>query len=235
MIALTVVYPTDACDGWTVAVNVWHDAMMSTTLAPYEQATRKRSIVMGPVGKRVAATVREIRKRRGMSVRLLSERVTELGRPVLPSAITRIESGERRLDVDDLMALALALDVSPVTLMLPASTTCADDPVPVSSTMDLPWSVAWRWAHGEVSTSDTQATLDGLTAASRDIATVRDRQRIRQTLTENRPYELTPLREAAWQLDSRAAYDRPYRVCIEVFDSGEVGTSISSGAGFYQP
>ena len=53
-----------------------------------------------------------------MPVRELSRHRAELGRPILASGITKIEQGTRRIDVDDLVALALALGVSPNRLLL---------------------------------------------------------------------------------------------------------------------
>ncbi len=54
-----------------------------------------------------------------MSYAELSRRPEELGRPIPPLGLTRIRDGKRRIDVDDLIALALALDVSPAVLLLP--------------------------------------------------------------------------------------------------------------------
>jgi transcriptional regulator with XRE-family HTH domain len=74
---------------------------------------------VGPVGKQVAENVKEFRKQAGgMTVRDLSAKVTELGRKILPSGITKIEKGERRVDADDLAALATALNVSPPRLLM---------------------------------------------------------------------------------------------------------------------
>ena len=72
---------------------------------------------VGPVGKQVAENVKTLRSR--IPVRELSARLESLGRPILPSGITKIEQGARRVDVDDLVALADALDASPLGLLLP--------------------------------------------------------------------------------------------------------------------
>ena len=45
--------------------------------------------------------------------------MTDLGRPIATLGINRIEAGDRRIDVDDLVALAVALDVSPIAILLP--------------------------------------------------------------------------------------------------------------------
>lgn len=52
-----------------------------------------------------------------MSLRDLSAQLDELGHRLLPSALSKIETGERRIDVDDLAALALALGSTPHILM----------------------------------------------------------------------------------------------------------------------
>lgn len=48
-----------------------------------------------------------------------STKLGEVGRRLTHSAVDQIEKGTRRVDVDDLMALAAALDVSPATLLMP--------------------------------------------------------------------------------------------------------------------
>ncbi len=63
-------------------------------------------------------------------MRELSARLTKLGRPILPSGITKLEQGKRRVDVDDLVALAAALRVTPTRLLLgpPPTDGTAEDP-----------------------------------------------------------------------------------------------------------
>lgn len=71
----------------------------------------------------VAENLRATRKRRGLTVRALSARLGDLGFSLVPSGVTKVEtadaSARRRIDVDDLAALALALDSSPVALLTP--------------------------------------------------------------------------------------------------------------------
>lgn len=79
-----------------------------------------REITRGPVATHVSQNLAELRRKRGMSLAQLSEVMTSTaGRPILASGLGKIETGERRVDVDDLVALAMALDVSPVRLLLP--------------------------------------------------------------------------------------------------------------------
>lgn len=65
--------------------------------------------------------IRRLRDAQGISGAQLSATMKRLGRPIPLVGIQRIESGERRVDVDDLMAFAVALNVSPATLLMPAN------------------------------------------------------------------------------------------------------------------
>jgi transcriptional regulator with XRE-family HTH domain len=56
-----------------------------------------------------------------MTTTRLSELLRTAGRPVHPSAITKIEQGERRIDVDDLVAIAAALGTTAAHLLEPGS------------------------------------------------------------------------------------------------------------------
>jgi transcriptional regulator with XRE-family HTH domain len=102
---------------------------------------------LGPTGDRVQENVKRIREARGMNKKDLSERVGERGRPIPPLGISRIEAGTRRVDADDLVALALALKVSPLTLLMPAEWNST--PVKLTSEVEVPAQVAWLWGQGE--------------------------------------------------------------------------------------
>ena len=65
------------------------------------------------------------------------------------SAIGKIENRTRKVDVDDLMALAVALDVSPLGLLLPQSS-ASEDVVEVTG-MHGPAIALWLWAAGRES------------------------------------------------------------------------------------
>lgn len=68
-----------------------------------------------------------------MPVTELSAQLEVLGRPIPPLGIRRIEAGERRVDVDDLVAFAVALGVSPASLLMPEIPMAAkDDLVPIT-------------------------------------------------------------------------------------------------------
>ncbi|MFF7521238.1 helix-turn-helix domain-containing protein [Streptomyces pseudovenezuelae] len=86
-----------------------------------------RAIQIGEAGEHVAAAVTTQRQRRGWDQRHLAEQVTAAGRNMSASVLGKIESGTRRVDVDDLVALAAALDVPPASL-LPGAGTGVSDP-----------------------------------------------------------------------------------------------------------
>lgn len=76
-----------------------------------------RSLEIGPAGKRTAHTIEILRTERGLAQRELAARVTALGRPMTNTMLSRIERAQRRCDIDDLVALARALRVSPLDLL----------------------------------------------------------------------------------------------------------------------
>jgi hypothetical protein len=71
----------------------------------------RHAIEVGPAGRGVAANLLRLRTVRGLTCRQLSAKTVEAGRYIPASGITRMERSERRIDVDDLAALAVALDV----------------------------------------------------------------------------------------------------------------------------
>jgi transcriptional regulator with XRE-family HTH domain len=87
-----------------------------------------RAIEIGEAGGHVAAAVAAHRQRRGLDQAGLAERVTAAGRPMSASVLGKVEAGARRVDVDDLVALAAALDVDPVQLLPGADAPVDDDP-----------------------------------------------------------------------------------------------------------
>lgn len=79
----------------------------------------RRTNEIAATGQQVAANVRRLRNARQLSAAALAQLLTEHGRPFVQSAVANIEAGRRRVDVDDLMALAVVLNVSPTMLLLP--------------------------------------------------------------------------------------------------------------------
>ncbi|WP_344969966.1 helix-turn-helix domain-containing protein [Salinactinospora qingdaonensis] len=108
----------------------------------------RRPNEIGPTGKQVSANLHRLRTTRGLTVRELARRLTDNhGRSWTPGAVSRVESGQRRVDADDLMALALALNVAPTALLLPPD---AEGETQITGAAGpLPSAHVWRWADGQ--------------------------------------------------------------------------------------
>lgn len=103
---------------------------------------------IGEIGRRVGERVRIVRRERGLTQDELSARLAQLDRPMPTASIGRLESGDRRVDVDDLMALAYALDVSPLSLLLPFTEMPSEEFAPAGVGRSMDALTAWAWAAG---------------------------------------------------------------------------------------
>ena len=108
-------------------------------------ACQERNPTSARPGNNVTRTVRKFRQARDLGYAELSRMLAELGRKIPPLGLRRIEAGERRVDVDDLMALAMALDVAPVALLLPSRQRMI--PGWCRRRSD-PWQHIWLWGTG---------------------------------------------------------------------------------------
>jgi transcriptional regulator with XRE-family HTH domain len=102
---------------------------------------------LGPVGEALRGNIKRIRETQRLTYVALSERLAELGRPIPVLGLRRIERGERRVDVDDLVALAVVLATSPVDLMVPGDAP-DDAPYGVTSEVSTTAAVAREWISG---------------------------------------------------------------------------------------
>lgn len=106
----------------------------------------------------VGRRVKSLRKSRGWSVRQLVDECHAQGFEVTSNVIENIEGIHREgremrrrgVTVDELMALALVLDVSPLALLLPAEQTA----YPITPTVDAPMVQVYQWIIGEVQRPD---------------------------------------------------------------------------------
>lgn len=125
---------------------------------------------MGATGRAVAANLKRLRKERGMSLRALSEALAAVGRPLSQDAINKIENGSekdttkqiRRVDADDLVALAVVLNVNPSGLLLPhddARRITAETEITGAGT--VPGWLAWGWADGVCPLVDPEDDPEG--------------------------------------------------------------------------
>jgi transcriptional regulator with XRE-family HTH domain len=85
-----------------------------------------KRIEIGWTGETVMHNLPRFRGLRRMTLTDLSESLHGLGRPMSVPTLSAVENGKRRIDVDDLIHLALALDVSPAALLMPAANAMDD-------------------------------------------------------------------------------------------------------------
>lgn len=100
----------------------------------------RKAIELGPTADTVALNVKRFRTSlRGWTLAELSERMTEVGRPMTGNTLSAIENQTRRIDVDDLIALSAALEVSPAVMLMPHVTPDdTDDPGDPSLLPEVP-------------------------------------------------------------------------------------------------
>jgi transcriptional regulator with XRE-family HTH domain len=113
-------------------------------LIAYSRPMAGKKSDLGPIGENVTQTLRKFREMRRFGYADLSRKLAQYGREIPPLGLRRIESGERRVDVDDLAALAVALNVSPLALLLPMEDSRvlpADEDAHASDEI-------WRWGRG---------------------------------------------------------------------------------------
>lgn len=76
-----------------------------------------RSVSLGPFGNVVRENLARRRAELGLTAQAVSDRTAAAPRPLGRSAVSELERGARRVDVDDLVTLAVALETSPSELL----------------------------------------------------------------------------------------------------------------------
>jgi transcriptional regulator with XRE-family HTH domain len=104
-------------------------------------------VPLGPVGGYVIANLKQLRDARRLTYKELSDRLAEIGRPIPTLGLSRIEKGNRRVDADDLVALAIALGVTPAALLLPRTGDPYDE-IELTAGLRTTARAAWEWSHG---------------------------------------------------------------------------------------
>ena len=110
-----------------------------------ERPKTKSANELGETGRCVAQNLARIRNAKGISTLKLAAILNESGRRITASAISKIEGGARRVDADDLVAFAVALNVNPSALLLPH---VASGSIEVSTAGHVSARRAWDWADG---------------------------------------------------------------------------------------
>lgn len=99
---------------------------------PSMETERVRGNPPGITHEHVATNLRAARQAIGMDVRTAAGLMTEAGRKLSPSGISKIENGDRRVDVDDLTALAYIFYTTPAALLTPPAESVSLTGVPES-------------------------------------------------------------------------------------------------------
>lgn len=108
---------------------------------------RQRGNPIDASGKVVAFNIRRHRQAKGIDLRKLESLLSET-RPISASALSKIENRKRSVDVDDLVALAVALDVTPNALLLPPVRDNWHD-VTLTGYGRVSSDIAWDWVEGK--------------------------------------------------------------------------------------
>jgi transcriptional regulator with XRE-family HTH domain len=127
-----------------------------------------------------AEELRRVRMRKGWHQQQLADRLHEIGAPIDRATISKIETGERRVTLDEIFWFAYALGVSPAALVLPRP---ARSMVAVTPTMSVTALEALNWLRGVYPLGEGEAdegemrffaeeTLDEEAVASRLFPTV---------------------------------------------------------------
>jgi transcriptional regulator with XRE-family HTH domain len=104
-----------------------------------------KEIFEGATGRTVRENIRRVREERDMTWAQMSRFLDKAGRPIAPLGLRRVEEGARRVDVDDLMAIAVVLDVTPNELLLPAQ---PSGPVDITGAAGRDSEHLRAWANG---------------------------------------------------------------------------------------
>ncbi|MCQ4359665.1 helix-turn-helix domain-containing protein [Mycobacterium gordonae] len=108
-----------------------------------------KKLELDNTGRTVAENISRIRKERGLNYTELSKSLSALKRDIPALAVRRIEETQRRVDVDDLMAIAAALNTSPASLLMPRAG-AADEPVQTTAMVQpAAAETVWGWISGD--------------------------------------------------------------------------------------
>lgn len=132
----------------------------------------KRSVTLGPIGEIVRRELANWRRALNLTAQELSDRIGQGPRPLGRSAISEIERGDRRVDVDDLVALSFGLEVSPTRLLVPME----EVPVIVGTLGAVPWVAYANWVRQAVPLdAETFEISNRLTELRTEVLSLEDR------------------------------------------------------------
>jgi transcriptional regulator with XRE-family HTH domain len=144
-----------------------------------ENMKPRRANEVGPAGQRAAQNLEQLREESRLSQDELAAGVERLGRPMTRQIVSKTEAAARRIDLDDLMAFALALRTTPNRLLL-TPTAHANQAVEIAVGHQVPELDAWMWAEGE-RPLDREFDAPQLQANNQG-------ERVRRFIRESRPH-----------------------------------------------
>lgn len=124
----------------------------------------------------LARAVAAVRKRRRLHLTEMEERLRNLGTPIPRQGLMKLERAERRVDLDEVVALARVLDVPPLTLLFPIGRAEPTQVLP-GHHLDA-WSAA-KWFCGDAHLDDGEQS-----AEAADVARFREHDRLVETIRQ---------------------------------------------------
>ncbi|MGV9540739.1 helix-turn-helix domain-containing protein [Nocardia beijingensis] len=121
---------------------------MPSNKEPGDSPAKAQKNPLSATGETVAKNVERLRKKRGLAYTELAARLEAIGRPIPTLGLRHIEAMKRRVDADDLVALAIALGTNPNAILFPPT----DSPthlVEITGARSQNAADAWAWARGE--------------------------------------------------------------------------------------
>ncbi len=109
-----------------------------------------------PLSTHLAESVRRLRTTHRIPQRALAARLEELGQPIGRIGIQRLERGERKVDLDEVVALAQVFDIPPVALLFPIGR--AESTELHGHRLD-PWTAA-KWFYGDAQLGSGRRSVD---------------------------------------------------------------------------
>src|SRR5271166_1492627 len=103
-----------------------------------------KKIDLGPTGVTVAHNIRKRREHLRLGYTEVSKLLRDLGHTIAPLSLRRMEEGARRVDVGDLVAISIAMQISPLALLLPIEGSRI-----VEKGDQLEADRIWAWARGQ--------------------------------------------------------------------------------------
>jgi transcriptional regulator with XRE-family HTH domain len=176
-----------------------------------------REIEIGAAGKRAAANLAGIRKARHLEQSEVAGRMTMLGRPMSAPVVSKTEKLDRRIDVDDLVAFAVALGVTPNRLLLPGSAR-GDEQIELLPEVRVSAMTAWKWATGDAPLPNGCAPSDLQTLIASDYE--------RLFNWENRPHNIPEPRFHDVGHDVRAHPDLVRMIATVVTEAKKRGLDL---------